>query len=117
MEQRKGRIQRIGQMSDIVWIYNMRYRDSVEDKVHDVLSERLNDIYNMFGQIPDTLEDVWIDIVMNDAEKAKERINAVPKKNPFALKYETKIPRTENWEACTVVLDKKDKMAQLMKGW
>ena len=117
LEQRKGRIQRIGQMSDIVWIYNMRYRDSVEDKVHDVLSERLNDIYNMFGQIPDTLEDVWIDIVMNDAEKAKERINAVPKKNPFALKYETKIPRTENWEACTVVLDKKDKMAQLMKGW
>jgi len=117
LEQRKGRIQRIGQMSETVWIYNMRYRGSVEDKVHQVLSERLNDIYNMFGQIPDTLEDVWIDIAMNDEAKAKERINSLPKKNPFALKYETQIPETENWEACTVVLDKKDKMMQLMKRW
>ena len=117
LEQRKGRIQRIGQVNDTVWIYNMRYKDSVEDKVHQVLSDRLNDIYNMFGQIPDTLEDVWIDIAMNDVEKAKERINSLPKKNPFALKYETEIPQTENWETCTVVLDKKDKMVQLMKGW
>ena len=74
LEQRKGRIQRIGQISDTIRIYNLRYKDSVEDKVHKVLSERLNDIYNMFGQIPDTLEDVWIDIAMNNELEAKERI-------------------------------------------
>ena len=33
-------------------------KDSVEDKVHSVLSERLEDIFDMFGQIPDTLGDV-----------------------------------------------------------
>lgn len=117
LEQRKGRIQRIGQLSDSVRIFNMRYKDSVEDKVHKVLSNRLNDIYNMFGQIPDTLEDVWIDIALNNEQKAIERIDAIPKQNPFSIKYETVVPQTENWESCTIVLDKMDKRKQLMKGW
>lgn len=117
LEQRKGRIQRIGQISDNVRIFNMRYKDSVEDKVHKVLSNRLNDIYNMFGQIPDTLEDVWIDIALDNEEQARERIDALPKQNPFSIKYETIPPKTENWEICATVLDKRDKMKQLMRGW
>src|SRR5690606_11720613 len=44
LEQRKGRIQRIGQERDVVWIYNMRYRDSVEDRVHQLLANRLENI-------------------------------------------------------------------------
>lgn len=117
LEQRKGRIQRIGQLSDKVLIFNLRYKDSVEDKVHKALSGRLNDIYNMFGQIPDTLEDVWIDIATNNMEKAMERIDTLPKQNPFTIKYETVPPKIENWDACTIVLDKQDKMKQLMRGW
>lgn len=41
LEQRKGRIQRIGQARNKIWIANLRYRDSVEDKVHRVLADRL----------------------------------------------------------------------------
>lgn len=117
LEQRKGRIQRIGQVSDTVCIYNMRYKDSVEDKVHKALSGRLNGIYNMFGQIPDTLEDVWIDIATNNEEKAKERIDMIPKKNPFKLKYEERPGKTEDWASCEAVLDKQDVKQQLLKGW
>ncbi len=117
LEQRKGRIQRIGQVSDKIHIYNMRYKDSVEDKVHSVLSERLEDIFDMFGQIPDTLEDVWIDIALNNEAQAKEKINAIPASNPFTLKYEEMPLQTEDWESCEIVLDKQDKMKQLMKGW
>lgn len=117
LEQRKGRIQRIGQISDSVKIFNMRYKDSVEDKVHMALSNRLNSIYNMFGQIPDTLEDIWIDIANNDMEKAKERIDMIPKNNPFTVKYEMKPIKTEDWNVCEKVLDKHDKLEQLMKGW
>lgn len=117
LEQRKGRIQRIGQLSPKVKIFNMRYKDSVEDKVHEVLSERLENIKDMFGQIPDTLEDVWIDIALNNIEKAKERIDRVPEQNPFTIKYETKIPATEDWQASTFVLDREEKLKQLLIGW
>ena len=117
LEQRKGRIQRIGQISDSVSIYNLRYKDSVEDKVHKVLSQRLNDIYDMFGQIPDTLEDVWIDVATDNLEHAMERINAMPHQNPFTIKYETLPPETEDWDKCAEVLDKREKMAQLLRGW
>ena len=117
LEQRKGRIQRIGQTSPKVKIFNMRYKDSVEDKVHAVLSDRLKNIRDMFGQIPDTLEDAWIDVALNKIEEAKERIDKVPVQNPFAIKYETKIPVTEDWEACTIVLDNEEKLKQLLMGW
>lgn len=57
LEQRKGRSQRIGQANDTVQIYNLRYEDSVEDRLHQLLSDRLHDIYNLFVQIPDVIED------------------------------------------------------------
>lgn len=117
LEQRKGRIQRIGQESNSIKIFNMRYKDSVEDKVHKVLSSRLNDIYDMFGQIPDTLEDVWIDVAQNNIDAAKDRIDKIPKKNPFNLKYEERIPKTEDWATCSFVLDKSETRNQLLMGW
>lgn len=117
LEQRKGRIQRIGQISKKILIYNMRYKDSVEDRVHSKLSERLKSIHDIFGQIPEVLEDVWIAMAQNDLKKAEEAINKTPKKNPFELKYEQNIPKTEDWQACTLVLNKEDKLRELMKGW
>ena len=117
LEQRKGRIQRIGQVAPKVRIFNMRYKDSVEDTVHKVLSARLKNIKEMFGQIPDTLEDVWIDVALNNIEEAKERIDRVPVQNPFKIKYESKLPATEDWEVSTFVLDHDEKLKQLLIGW
>ena len=117
LEQRKGRIQRIGQMSDKILIYNMRYKDSVEDKVHKKLSDRLKSIHEIFGQIPEVLEDVWIAMAQHDEKRAEEAINKIPKKHPFELKYELNIPKTEDWQSCTFVLDKTEKLKELMKGW
>ncbi len=117
LEQRKGRIQRIGQISKKILIYNMRYKGSVEDRVHSKLSERLKNIHNIFGQIPEVLEDVWIAMAVNDEKRAEEAINKVPRKHPFELKYEQNIPKTEDWQACTFVLDKEEKRKELLKGW
>jgi superfamily II DNA/RNA helicase len=117
LEQRKGRIQRIGQISKSILIYNMRYKNSVEDKVHSKLSERLKSIHNIFGQIPEVLEDVWIAMAQNDIKRAEESINNNTKKNPFELKYDQTPPKTEDWQACTFVLDKQEKLKELMKGW
>lgn len=117
LEQRKGRIQRIGQLADTIMIYNMRYKDSVEDKVHSKLSDRLKSIFDMFGQIPEVLEDVWIAIAQDNEQAALEAINKVPKKNPFIVKYEMNIPDCGEWEKCTEVLDRRDKIMELKQKW
>jgi superfamily II DNA or RNA helicase len=117
LEQRKGRIQRIGQLADTIFIYNLRYKDSVEDRVHKRLSDRLQEVFAMFGQIPEVLEDVWIAMAQNDEQRALEVINKIPERNPFVIKYEMSIPDCGDWEKCAVVLDKKEMIKELLKGW
>ena len=117
LEQRKGRIQRIGQVNPDIWIANLRYRDSVEDKVHAVLATRLSHIHSLFGQIPDTLEDVWVKIALNEEEEANkliDRTEAAPR-NPFDAKYS----RVEDfdWETCSAVLDKAEIQQLFKRGW
>jgi SNF2 family DNA or RNA helicase len=116
LEQRKGRIQRIGQVYDKIYIYNMRYKGSVEDRVHSLLSERLANIYGMFGQIPDVLEDVWIHVALNETEEAKRKIDAIPKQHPFELRYHVNVAKVD-WEGCAKVLDNREKRKHLMAGW
>ena len=115
LEQRKGRIQRIGQLSDTVWVYNLRYLDSVEDRVHQLLSQRLQDIYTLFGQVPDVLEDVWIDVALGEVEQARQVIASVPQQHPFDLK-DQRIEKTD-WESCERVLASAAKLAALRQGW
>ena len=103
LEQRKGRIQRIGQVRETVLVFNMRYRDSVEDRVHELLSDRLENIFQMFGQVPDVLEDVWVDVALGEFDRAKETIDAIPIQHPFEIRY-NKIEQV-SWEDCSVVLD------------
>ncbi len=116
LEQRKGRIQRIGQLRDTVYIYNMRYKGSVEDRVHELLSDRLAAIHQMFGQIPDILEDVWIEIAMGEIERAKQTIDAIPKQHPMMRKYHKKLEKVA-WESCTQVLDASNQKQHLLQGW
>ena len=117
LEQRKGRIQRIGQVNPDIWIANLRYRDSVEDKVHAVLATRLSHIHSLFGQIPDTLEDVWVKIALNEEEEANkliDRTEAAPR-NPFDAKY-SKVEDFD-WETCSAVLDKAEIQQLFKRGW
>ena len=93
----------------------MRYLGSVEDRVHQLLSSRLQDIYTLFGQVPDVLEDVWIDVALGEVERAKQIIAAVPKKHPFDIKYE-RIEKID-WESCEQVLASDAKRTALRRGW
>lgn len=115
LEQRKGRIARMGQGRDEVNILNLRYKDSIEDKVHKILAERLKDIYDIFGQIPDILEDVWINVIYGEIEQAKLLIDGIVPKHPFDEKY-NKVESVE-WENCYKVLNSKDVSDILKKPW
>jgi len=120
LEQRKGRIQRIGQEREEIFIYNMRYQDSVEDRVHGLLANRLKNIQDLFGQIPDTLEDIWVEVAlkkMDDAEKIIEQF-AENDLHPFYSKYQSQENvRSIHWEDCNQVLDNYEKRKYLAKGW
>ena len=116
LEQRKGRIQRIGQVRSEVWIANLRYRGSVEDRVHQVLADRLESIHQLFGQIPDTLEDVWVKIALEGEQEAKQLIDRTSAtRNPFDAKY-SKVEDAD-WESCSQVLDPHAVKEQLSRGW
>jgi len=116
LEQRKGRIQRIGQINDTVHVFNMRYKDSVEDRVHELLSSRLENITKIFGQLPDTLESVWIEVAKGEIKKAEEIIDNVPTKPPFESRYNAGVGNID-WESCSKVLDKKEKKKYFEKSW
>jgi superfamily II DNA or RNA helicase len=116
LEQRKGRIQRIGQTADTVDIYNLRYRGSVEDQVHQMLSSRLQSIYTLFGQIPDVLEDAWILVAQGEREAAERLIDALPRQHPFEIRYRSAVQKTD-WESCRQVLQRDEKRRVLRQGW
>lgn len=120
LEQRKGRIQRIGQEREEVFIYNMRYKDSVEDRVHSLLANRLKNIQDLFGQIPDTLEDVWVEVAMKKMDDAEKIIRDFSENDlhPFYNKYQNQVNvKPINWEDCSIVLDSYEKRKHLAKGW
>jgi hypothetical protein len=116
LEQRKGRIQRIGQARSEIWIANLRYRGSVEDRVHQVLADRLEAIHGLFGQIPDTLEDVWVQVALNDEQAANQLIDrTAATRNPFDAKY-SKVEDAD-WETCSEVLEPLAVKELLSRGW
>ncbi len=116
LEQRKGRIQRIGQLRSEIWIANLRYRDSVEDRVHQVLADRLEAIHGLFGQIPDTLEDVWVKVALHEEQAAQQLIDrSTATRNPFDAKYSRVVDA--DWETCAMVLDPLAVKEQLSRGW
>lgn len=116
LEQRKGRIQRINQTRSEVWIANLRYRGSVEDRVHNVLADRLQAIHNLFGQIPDTLEDVWVQVALENEEMARTLIDrTTATRNPFDVRY-SKVEDSD-WETCSLVIEPIALRELLTKGW
>ena len=115
LEQRKGRIQRIGQVHSRVEVYNLRYRGSVEDRVHELLSSRLQEIFQLFGQIPDVLEDAWVAVALGEQERARKIIDEIPRAHPFEVRYSKVEP--VDWESCATVLDAAEQRRVLSQGW
>ena len=73
-------------------------------------------IHDLFGQIPDTLEDVWVQLALNNEQEAKLLIDrTTATRNPFDTKY-SKV-EDANWETCSTVLDPIAVKEQLSRGW
>ncbi len=119
LEQRLGRIKRIGQARKYVDMLNLVYHETQDEKVYTVLSERLQGTYDIFGSLPDVIEDDWIADVENMRKRMDsyihERKNA---QNAFSVKYRTSLdPEANKWELCAEVLSRKNIVDVLSEPW
>jgi superfamily II DNA or RNA helicase len=120
LEQRKGRIQRIGQARDEVHILSLRYAGTVEDQVYAALSQRFGDIFSVLGQLPDAFEDDWIDAVLKDRAAVRnfsQRVQTT--KPPMELRYMQDVAddRGLDWEYTEKVLSSRDLDEWMRRGW
>jgi hypothetical protein len=119
LEQRLGRIKRFGQARRSVDMLNLVYHNTRDEQVYRVLSRRLKDKFDIFGGLPDTIEDDWID--------SEERLRAMmdeyvhlrdQSRDVFELRYkETIDPDQNRWELCSRVLARKDVVDRMSEAW
>lgn len=119
LEQRLGRIKRFGQTRKFVDMLNLVYSETQDEKVYNVLSERLRDTYDIFGSLPDTIDDEWIqneeELRGRMDEYMHERVKA---QDAFSIKYRNTLdPQAYLWERCSTVLSRKDIVAKLSEPW
>src|SRR5271166_2999423 len=120
LEQRKGRIQRIGQARDNVQVLSLRYAGTVEDEVYAALSHRFGDIFAVLGQLPDAFEDDWIAAVLKDRSAVQHFSQRVDRtKPPMELRYLRDVADDHglDWEYTEKVLSSRDIEDWMRKGW
>jgi superfamily II DNA or RNA helicase len=119
LEQRLGRIKRFGQARRNVDMLNLVYHDTQDEKVYQVISRRMKDRYDLFGGLPDTIEDEWIENIEILEQMMDEYIHLRQNaRNVFEMRYQTTIdPDRERWELCSRVLARRDVLERLSLPW
>jgi hypothetical protein len=118
LEQRIGRIKRIGQARPKVDMLSLVYAETTDEKVYRALSQRMRDRYDLFGSLPDTIEDGWIDDIEHMEEHFSQFTQKKRQANAFDLRYgKTVMPDRPGWELCEKVLSRRDIVERLSAPW
>jgi len=118
LEQRIGRIKRFGQKRETVDMLNLVFEQTVDEKIYERLSERMRNRYDLFGSLPDTIKDEWIEDIETLGEKLDEYINAQRTATGFDLRYTvTMAPPEKDWRDCSEVLSRRDFATLMSAGW
>lgn len=118
LEQRIGRIKRFGQKRETVDMLNLVNEQTVDEKIYERLSERMRNRYDLFGSLPDTIKDEWIENIELLGEKMDEFINAQREATGFELRYTaTMEPPEKDWRDCSKVLSRRDFTTLLTTPW
>jgi superfamily II DNA or RNA helicase len=119
LEQRLGRIKRFGQARRTVDMLNLVYHETQDEKVYQVLSRRMKDRYDIFGGLPDTIEDDWIESVEKLDAMMDEYIHLRQQaRDVFEMRYQETIdPDKDRWELCSRVLARRDVVDRLSAPW
>jgi superfamily II DNA/RNA helicase len=118
LEQRIGRIKRFGQKRETVDMLNLVNEQTVDEKIYERLSERMRNRYDLFGSVPDTIKDEWIEDIETLGEKMDEFINAQKEATGFDLRYTgTMEPPEKDWRDCSEVLSRRDFAVLMTTAW
>lgn len=118
LEQRIGRIKRFGQRRRSVDMLNLVYHETRDEEVYATLSARMHDRFDIFGSLPDVIEDQWIEDIEALDQKLSEFIERKKRANAFDLRYSSTIqPSDQRWELCAQVLSRKDILDRLSESW
>lgn len=119
LEQRLGRIKRFGQSRRMVDMLNLVYHDTQDERIYQTISRRLKNKFDIFGGLPDTIEDDWIEDVIRLEEMMDKYIHLRQQaKNTFEMRSQTIIePDQHRWELCSRVLARKDIVERLSEPW
>lgn len=79
----------------------------------------MRDKFDIFGGIPDKIEDEWIENVENLEHMMDEYIHLRKKaRDVFELRYQETIdPAIDRWELCSSVLSRRDVVDKLSIPW
>lgn len=93
--------------------------DTQDEKIYQVLSRRLKDKFDIFGGLPDAIEDEWIENVEKIEEMMDRYLHLRQEaRDAFELRYkETINPDQNRWELCARVLSRRDVEERLSKPW
>ena len=106
-------------MRDKVDMANLVYHATLDEKVYETLSSRIQDRDDIFGALPDIIRDDWIDDIEDLEEKLREFTTKKGQaKNAFDLRYASDVTDDANrWELCERVLARPDVTKRLSLGW
>ena len=118
LEQRIGRIKRFGQTRPNVDMLNLIYQGTVDETIYERLSERMKDRFDLFGSLPDTIEDTWISNIETLDEKLDEYIDTQKRVNGFDIRYNSSLTTSEDeWRNCAKVLSRRSVEDLMRLGW
>jgi SNF2 family DNA or RNA helicase len=119
LEQRLGRIKRIGQSRRTVDMLNLVYHDTQDERIYSALSSRMKDRYDIFGGLPETIEDDWIESVERLEEMMDQYVHLRQQaRDIFEMRYQETIDADKNrWELCSRVLSRRDVIDRLSSPW
>jgi len=119
LEQRLGRIKRFGQARDTVDMLNLTYHATRDEDVYNTISSRMKDRFDIFGGLPDCIDDEWIEDIQEFEDMAQTHLHLRGQiSNIFEETWGATVSSELNrWEECTRVLSRRDIQQVMGAPW
>jgi superfamily II DNA or RNA helicase len=119
LEQRLGRIKRFGQSRESVDMLNLTYHATRDEDVYNTISSRMKDRFDIFGGLPDCIDDEWIEDIEEFEDLAQTHLHLRGKTSDiFAETWGATVSSDQDrWDECTRVLSRSDIEKVMAKPW